>query len=158
MGGLGQGKLLVTRVLFRIVILAAVAAVAIVIATKASAADPWKRAWVTGYSTRENLTGCYAPGKYPWQQRLCRTACGKNLDDRKYWVAANPRWGLGCGQVLQICKDKRCVYAQVMDATASAFDFEFTYALAVATGAPRSYPGFADPRFVVWRKVYGRKL
>ena len=117
----------------------------------------WYRAYVTAYSTRENLTGCYAPGQHWWQVRKCRTACGKNLDDRKFWVAANPRWGLGCGQVLQICKDKRCVYAQVMDATASAFDFEFTYALAVATGAPRSYPGFADPRFVVWRKVYGRK-
>ena len=141
----------------RVLVLLAVAAAAVAVVLQAQAADPWKRAWVTAYSTRENLTGCYAPGQHWWQVRKCRTACGKNLDDRKYWVAANPRWGLGCGQVLQICKDKRCVYAQVMDATASAFDFEFTWALAVATGAPRSYPAFANPRFVVWRKVYGRK-
>ena len=119
-------------------------------------AGPWHKAWVTGYSTREFLSGCYATGKHPWQQRLCRTACGVNLDDRKYWVAANPRHGLGCGQVIQVCVKRRCLYAQVMDRTASFFDFEFTYALAVATGAPRSYPGFADPRWVVWRTVYGR--
>jgi len=119
-------------------------------------AGPWTRGFVTAYSTREPLSGCYAPGQHWWQQRLCRTACGVDLDDRKYWVAANPRWGLGCGQVIQVCVKRRCLYAQVMDATASAFDFEFTWALAVATGAPRSYPAFADPRFVVWRTVYGR--
>ena len=107
----------------------------------------WQRAYVTGYSTRENLTGCYAPGR-------CRTACGRDLNDRAMWVAANPRHGLGCGQKIMVCSKGHCVQAIVMDKTASYFDFEFTYALAVATGAPRSYPEFADPRYVVWRKVY----
>jgi len=106
----------------------------------------WHKAYVTAYSTRENLTGCYAPGK-------CRTACGTLLNDNKFTVAANPRWGLGCGQLIGVC-GKRCAIATVMDKTASYFDFEFTYALAVYTGAPRSYPGFADPRYVQWRKVY----
>ena len=104
MGRVDSGKLLVTSVLLRIVILAAIGTAAVVIAVEAQGRNgPWERAWVTGYSTRENLTGCYAPGKYPWQQRLCRTACGVNLDDRKYWVAANPRHGLGCGQIIQVC-------------------------------------------------------
>ena len=108
----------------------------------------WNTAHVTGYSTRENLTGCYAPGQ-------CRTACGVNLNDRKFWVAANPRWGLGCGQRIQVC-GKRCAIATVMDKTASHFDFEFTYALAVSTGAPNNYPGFANPRYIKWRKYYGK--
>ena len=138
-----------TALAARILVLLAVAAAATAVALQAQAKNgPWHRAFVTGYSTRANLTGCYAPGR-------CRTACGVDLDDSKFWVAANPRWGLGCGQVIQICVNRRCVYAQVMDKTASHFDFEFTYALAVMTGAPRSYPGFADPRWVVWRKVYG---
>ena len=119
---------------------------AALVSVPSAQAGVWHKAYVTGYSTRENLTGCYSPGK-------CRTACGVNLDDSKFWVAANPRWGLGCGQKIIICNKGRCVKAVVMDRTASRFDFEFTYALALATGAPKSYPAFADPRWITWRKA-----
>ena len=95
--------------------LAIVAALAAFVAVRATAgeqkAGPWTRGFVTAYSTREPLSGCYAPGQHWWQQRLCRTACGVDLDDRKYWVAANPRWGLGCRQVIQVCVKRRCLYA-----------------------------------------------
>lgn len=111
--------------------------------TPAAHASPWLRAYVTGYSTREHLTGCYAPAR-------CRMACGGLLDDRRYTVAANPRLGLRCGQRIVVCGNG-CHVALVADRTASRFDFEFTYALAVATGAPRGYPGFATPRVIVWR-------
>jgi hypothetical protein len=116
-------------------------------------AASWKRGYVTGYSTRENLTGCYAPGR-------CRTACGTLLDDRAYTVAANPRHGLGCGQRIVVCgrsrafpgTRERCHRATVTDRTASYFDFELTIALACATGARCAYPAFADPRWITWRK------
>jgi hypothetical protein len=138
----------------------AVALLAVVAVAVARAAAPRPdpapvRAYVTGYSTRENLTGCYAPGR-------CRTACGTLLDDRAYTVAANPRHGLACGARIVICGGPvsrtfprssgptRCHRATVTDRTASSFDFELTIALACATGARCSYPAFASPRWVRW--------
>ena len=139
------------RFLLWAILLGVVAIILTVIyAPQAKAHKPkagWQRAYVTGYSTRENLTGCYAPGR-------CRMACGRDLNDNLYTVAANPRHGLGCGQKIIVCNRGKCVKAVVMDRTASHFDFEFTVALAYATGSPRGYPAFATPRWVVWRKVW----
>lgn len=101
-----------------------------------------------GYWTHTWLTGCVAPGR-------CVMACGGYLNDNNYTVATNPRWGLGCGQRLRICQ-KRCVIATVTDRTASFFDFEFTYALSLALGQPKS--NWAGPRTVRWSKYYRRAL
>lgn len=113
-----------------------------IVAVAVARAEVWRRAYVTGYSTRENLTGCYSPGR-------CRTACGGLLDDAGYTVAANPRLGLGCGRKIVVCS-RRCHRATVTDRTASYFDFELSYALACATGRC-GYPRFADPRSIRWR-------
>jgi hypothetical protein len=102
------------------------------------------RGVAVGYWTHTWLTGCVSRGK-------CIMACGGYLNDNRYTVAVNPRWHLGCGQRLRICY-RRCVVAVVTDRTASRFDFEFTYALSLATGQPRS--NWAGPRTVRWQRVY----
>ena len=106
----------------------------------------YRAARVVGYSTHENLTGCYAPHR-------CRTACGHDLNDNAYTVAANPRHGLGCGARIQLCRRPgyRCVTALVADRTASVFDFELTIALSRATGGGRDWSG---ARILYWQRVY----
>ena len=108
--------------------------------------NPYRAAKVVGYSTHENLTGCYAPHR-------CHTACGRDLNDNAYTVAANPRHGLGCGARIQLCRRPgyRCVTALVADRTASVFDFELTIALSKATGGGRDWAG---ARTLYWRRVY----
>ena len=101
-------------------------------------------AWVTGYSTHENLTGCTSPG-------VCHTACGGLLIDRRRTVAANPKWGLGCGAKLRFCYRSKCATATVTDRTGSYFDFEFSYALALATG--QNPHNWASPRRVIWSRL-----
>lgn len=111
---------------------------------EARPADSYQRGVAVGYWTHTWLTGCVAPGR-------CVMACGGYLDDSRFTVASNPKWHLGCGQRLRICY-RRCVDAIVKDRTASIFDFEFTYALSLATGQPRS--NWAGPRTVRWRRIY----
>jgi len=127
-----------------VVIVAAIAATVAVRVTQAGA-PTWKVAHVTAYSTRENLTGCYAPGK-------CRTACGNLLNDKAFTVAANPRWGLGCGSRILFCNARRCHTSTVTDRTGSYFDFEFSYALAMATG--QTSRNWDSPRYVTWKRLY----
>jgi hypothetical protein len=107
----------------------------------------WHTGLVTAYSTRENLTGCTSPG-------VCHTACGSLLNDRLFTVAANPRWGLGCGARIKFCFLDKCKIATVTDRTASYFDFEFTYALALATG--QTNRTWDSPRRVRWQRAYGK--
>lgn len=114
------------------------------VAARVGDAHVWQRAYVTAYATFEHLEGCVAPGR-------CRTACGSWLDDRGRTVAANPRHGLGCGQRIVVCVGRRCSWATVTDRTGSSFDFEFSYALARATGASRL--GWDSPRRARWRKA-----
>lgn len=109
-------------------------------------AHPRQPARVVGYASWENLSGCYAPGR-------CRMACGRNLDDRAFTVAANPRHGLACGARIEICATKRlrhCVIARVADRTGSPFDFELTAALMRALGSRGA--GWDAPRSVWWRR------
>lgn len=106
-----------------------------------SASVPWSTAHVTAYASFEALTGCHTPG-------VCYQACGGTLNDRAYTVASNPSLGLACGTRIIVC-GSRCVAATVEDRTASSFDMEFSYALALATGASSS--GWDSPRNIRWR-------
>jgi hypothetical protein len=133
-------------------LLLATAALAAAVASSppADAAGRWRSAHVTAYSTRENLTGCR--GYFRSGERACGTACPSPwgyLHDWQRTVAANPRLGLRCGARIVVC-GTRCSRATVTDSTASGFDMEFSYALAVATGAPRG-AGWDAPRYVRWR-------
>lgn len=125
---------------------ATAALVALVAVTEARARISWLRAYVTAYSTRENLTGCRTTNG----RRACWMACGGVLRDSAFTVASNPRLGLRCGTRLEIC-GHGCHYATVTDRTGSRFDMELSRALAIATGAPRF--AFDAPRMVVWRIV-----
>lgn len=108
---------------------------------EASANVPWLTAHVTAYASFENLTGCHTAG-------VCYQACGGTLNDRAYTVASNPSLGLACGTRIVVC-GSRCVEATVEDRTASSFDMEFSYALALVTGATPA--GWDSPRDVRWR-------
>jgi hypothetical protein len=104
--------------------------------------EHWGRAYVTAYSTSEQLTGCTRPG-------VCREACGGYLDDRRLTVAANPRLGLSCHAAVEFLYRSRVVRARVEDRTASSYAFEFSRALAAATG--RAGAAWDAPRWILWR-------
>jgi hypothetical protein len=112
----------------------------LVILTALAMIMPGYTASAVGYSTHENLTGCYAPGK-------CRMACGGLLNDYAFTVAVNRRLGLRCNQRVRIC-DRRCHNAIVKDVTLSGYDFELTYALALATG--QTSRAWSDPHRIKW--------
>ncbi len=127
---------------------------------------PWGTATATAYSTQEALVGCNASG--------CHTACGSLLNDRAYTVAANPALGLGCEARVEVCQlaaahgaqrdaatgsdlprlkhAAACHLATVTDRTGSAFSFEFSRALAYATGQRGA--AWDSPRMIRWRRVY----
>lgn len=110
----------------------------------ARAGDGFQAASVVGYATTDvpALTGCYSPGRYQ-----CRTACGTYLDDRAFTVAANPSFGLGCGQRLQLCTVgfRSCQLVRVEDRTGSRFGFELT---------PAVERWFRWPSTLLWRKLW----
>lgn len=135
-------------------ILLAMALCACVLVATARAHPVWRSAHVVGYSTKENLVGCR--GYFASGERACGTACGHPwgyLHDWQYTVASNPRLHLSCGEKIRLCGAARCHDATVTDRTASVYDFEMTFTLSCATGGRCSYRGFADPRYVKWRRL-----